>query len=220
MNDQSPDQRIGNLIRIGTIAEVQLKPARVRVACGGLTSGWLQWLELRGGTTTTWNPPTVGEACLWLSPSGETESGKVIVFAADNAQISADKNKHITKYPDGATLIYDHAEGALSANGIKTALIDASTKTTLKTPETHITGNVTIDGNLLVKGTGTIQGLLTYLAGMSGQGGAGGGTEISGTFAHTGDFSNTGTLSSNGVVLHLHIHGGVIAGGASTGAPK
>lgn len=52
---------VHNLIRLGTIAEVDHSHAQVRVQSGELLTNWLPWLEARAGTTRTWSAPTVGE---------------------------------------------------------------------------------------------------------------------------------------------------------------
>ena len=49
---------IHNLIRLGTIAEVDHARARVRVQSGELLTNWLPWIEARAGTTRDWDPPT------------------------------------------------------------------------------------------------------------------------------------------------------------------
>ena len=106
------------------------------------------------------------------------------------------------EYPDGAVITYNHTSGHLSVQGIQTLTIEAGTHVTLDAPATTVTGTL------------TVQGLLTYQAGLAGTGG-GAGTTISGSITQTG-----GTLSSNGIVLATHTHGGVRAGGDSTGGPQ
>lgn len=207
-------RRLESLIRYGTIAEVQMKPPRVRVQSGGLTSAWLPWLSLRAGATREWDPPTVGEQCVVISPSGDPSTGFAMVglFSDANPAPSSSPDEHVRDYPDGARIAYNHATGALSATGIKTAMVQADEKCTIDCPENEITGN------LLVKGTLTSEGLLTYKAGMAGQGGAGGGTTISGPINHTGNLTNSGMVSSNGVALSTHTHPG--DSGGTTGAPQ
>lgn len=47
MNDLANLARlIENLIRLGTIAAVQMKPPRVQVKTGTLTTGWLPWVAV------------------------------------------------------------------------------------------------------------------------------------------------------------------------------
>lgn len=212
-----------NIIRVGTIHSVDHVECRVRVQTGHLITDWLRWFENRAGQTTTWNPPTVGEQCIVLSPSGEIAQG-LVIYGAPSQVIdtpSHSPDEHVTRYPDGTTLTYDHAAGlhkasypdgasisyhhpssALQASGIATGIVQAATSITLDTPLTHITGKCVIDG------------LLTYLNGLAGTGGANNNT-ITGSFTHT-----DGNLSSNGVVLHSHTHTGVQSGGSNTGEPS
>lgn len=194
---------IENLIRVGTIADVDHAAARCRVASGELLSEWLPWIERRAGNTLTWDPPTVGEQVLVLSPSGEPAGGIVLtgIFCTAHPAPSASPTEHVIDYPDGARIAYDHASGALTASGIQTATIEAAVSVTLDTPLTHCTGKLTVDD------------LLTYGNGIAGTGGENNNV-ISGEFTHAG-----GNLSSNGIVLHTHTHTGVVAGGDNTGGP-
>ncbi|MBM3114962.1 phage baseplate assembly protein V [Jeongeupia naejangsanensis] len=209
-------RRLESLIRTGTIAAVDHAGALCRVQTGGLKSEWLQWITLRAGTTRTWSAPTVGEQCLVLSPSGETAAGIVLVglYSDANPAPSGSPDEHLTQYPDGAVIRYNHAAGALDVTGIKTAKVEASDKVTVDSPTSEFSGDVLIKGDLVVKGKATIEQLLSYLAGLAGSGGsAGGNSRITGDFIHEG-----GQLSSNGVVLHLHIHLDSLRG--STSAPQ
>jgi phage baseplate assembly protein V len=221
-------RRLESLIRTGTIAEVDLAGPRVRVASGGLTTNWLPWLELRAGATRTWNPPTPGEQVVLLCPSGEPGTGIVLGALESTAHPVPDSSPstHVTLYPDGARISYDHASGALTATGIKTGMVQASQKVTVDVPETEITGNVTIDGDLLVKGKGTITQLLSYLAGLSGKAGAGGGSVIQGPITQTGGSLSTdggvkaaGDVTAGAISLQGHTHAEHGTGGGITGAP-
>ena len=111
--NQSADinRRLESMIRLGTIAAVDHGAARCQVKTGGLVTEWLPWLERRAGTTRDWDPPTVGEQCLLLSPSGEPGAGIVLTGIASNANPmpSGDKNKQVRNWPDGARHHYDHA---------------------------------------------------------------------------------------------------------------
>ncbi|MDF8362020.1 phage baseplate assembly protein V [Achromobacter anxifer] len=184
---------LSNLIRIGTVFAVDLsaRPAKVRVSTGGLQTDWLQWREARAGSTTTWNPPTTGEQVIILCPGGDPAAG--IVLAGLNSDAipapSDSPDEHVTVYPDGARIAYNHSAGALTATGITTLTAEVADTSTLKCPDIKLDGNVTVTG------------LLTYLAGMSGRPGKGNTTKITGTVTH-----EDGILSSNGVVLHTHRH--------------
>jgi phage baseplate assembly protein V len=212
-------RRLESLIRFGTIAAVQMEPPRVRVHSGALTSTWLPWLSFRAGTMRTWCPPTEGEQCVLLSPSGDTTTGLVLVglFSDHHPAPSSSPDEHLTVYPDGARVRYNHATHALEVTGIATALVQAAEHVTVDCPQSTFTGDVHIQGNLTVSGETLLKSLLTYLAGLSGQGGANGRTIIQGQIDHQGDFANTGSLSSNGVVLGKHKHP---VFGSTTGEPQ
>jgi len=198
---------IANIVRTGTVFAIDLaaQPPAVRVQDGAWESGWLQWVELRAGTTKTWNPPSLGEQVIALCPGGDTAAGYALTSLNSDANPapSTSGDEHLTIYPDGARVAYNHATGALTATGIKSGLIDASTQIVLRAPE------IVLDGKT------TVTDLLSYLAGLSGRDGKGNTTAITGNITH-----KDGDLSSNGVVLHRHDHGGVIRGGDRTEPPR
>lgn len=217
-------RRLESMIRIGTIAEVRhTAPPACTVATGGLTTTWLPWLELRAGKTKTWNPPTIGEQCVLLCPSGDPAQGIVLygIESSKNPAPGSSPDETLTVYPDGARISYNHASHALVASGIETALIQATSLVKVDCPETETTGNLTVGGNLIVTGTSTLKsktdviGPLSYAAGLSGQGGVGGSTTITGPIKHSG-----GELSSNGVVVDNHTHDKVKEGVDRSGGPK
>lgn len=229
-------RRLENLIRIGTILDVDHDAVRVRVKSGELETQWRPWIELRAGQTTTWNPPTIGEQCILFSPSGEPAGGIVLVGIDSDAiePPSHSPDDHVTKFPDGTVLRYDHEAGIheaiypdgaeirynhhtshLSATGIITGLVQAETSITFDTPLTHITGKCVIDD------------LLTYNNGLAGFPGTNG-SEIEGDIRHRdGAHTQTnidqvgtgGKIVSNGKQLDTHVHTGVYPGGSNTGGP-
>ena len=209
-------RRIENMIRLGSIAEVDLAAVRVRVASGGIVTGWLPWMHARAGATADWDPPTVGEQVIILSPSGDTAVGIVMTGINSKAHPapSASPDQCLRAYPDGARITYDHKAGALSATGVKTARIEASESCTVDCPSSTFTGDVEVMGAM------TVNGLLTYKSGMSGQGGSArsAGTVIKGPINHNGAFTNQGSLSSNDISLSGHTHPG--DSGGTTGAPQ
>mgnify|MGYP001627780685 CR=1 FL=1 len=107
---------LNNLVRIGTIAEVDHQAARARVQAGDNLTGWQKWITLRAGTTQEWDPPTVGEQVLLLSPGGDLAQGVIIagLFTRNEPSASADEHKRV--YPDGATITYDHVKKELVAS--------------------------------------------------------------------------------------------------------
>ncbi len=206
MNDFSDlSRRIESLIRPGAIAEVDLARARVRVNSGGLTTDWLPWFAIRAGDTRDWNPPTVGEQCVVLAPSGDPATGFVLtgLFSGAHPAPSHSGDERLVEYPDGARITYNHATGALSASGVRTVFVEAADHVTIDCPDTACTGDMLIKGNLLVEGIITASGWR-----MGSNGGGGGEMVLIGNITHRGRFTNTGSLSSNGVELSSHSHGG------------
>ena len=108
---------ISNLIRTGTVAEVDHATARVRVTIGELLTAWLPWLEQRAGTTRTWSPPTVGEQVAVLSPGGDLAAAIVLTGIYRQAHPAPSQSADVwhTVMPDGAVIEYDHAAHRLLA---------------------------------------------------------------------------------------------------------
>lgn len=199
---------INNLIRTGTVLEVNLQDGLCRVQTGELQTTWLNWLTSRAGRTRTWWAPSVDEQVLLLSIGGDLTTAFVLpgIYSDANSAPSASADAlHIT-FPDGAVIEYEPETSALTVSGIKTAdvtasdsitttvplvLVKASTRITLDTPEVVCTNKLTT-GTLEVQKGGTMKGNIT----------------------HTG-----GSLSSNGIVVDTHQHNGVKSGSDNSGGP-
>jgi phage baseplate assembly protein V len=232
---------LANIVRVGTIADVDhgSTPPLVRVQLSGsVTSDWRPYLELRAGKTGTWNPPTVGECVLFLSPNGLTEGGIALpgLPTQSHPTPSSDPNKTVTKYPDGAVFEYDHTahklKVTLPADG--TADIEVPDAITVKCKTADVTASesakvhsqeITLDAPMnIVTGQLVVLGLLTYTAGMAGSGvGPGGKTaQIDGDMALInghGLSTDGGDIVAGDISLlgHGHIEedaGGRTAGGA------
>ena len=156
---------IENLIRLGTIAAVDhgsltdQRPARVRVQSGELLTGWLPWLTLRAGSSREWDPPTLGEQVLLLSPSGQTTQG-IVLCGLFSQLLPANGDRadlHRRSYPDGAVIEYDSQAHRLSAvlpQGGVTQLTSTG-GITIVGPITH-QGDYTQTGNQKVTGQVTV----------------------------------------------------------------
>lgn len=208
------NRKIANLIKQGTVAEVDVAKGRVRVKHGELVSDWLPYFVPAAGGVSVHRPPSVDENCIILSPSGEPAAGLVLCGMASQAhsQPSQSADETVVKFPDGAIAKYNHASSAMEITGIKTGQVVAAKSITLDTPDVVCTGNLTVQKQT------TSVGLLTYTSGMSGSNGEGGSTTITGNFTHEGAFVNTGSISSNGITLDTHTHPG--DSGGNTGAPQ
>ncbi len=157
-------RQIQNLIRLGTIADIDHGAKRVRVNTGELKTGWLPWIVGRAGETRTWNPPTIGEQVAIFSPGGDLAAGIVMpaLYSDDYDNPSSSANKHKTEYPDGAVIEYDH-----SAHTLIATLPEGSSATitadlvTSDAPETVCTGNLTVHGDMNILGVSHASGTIT-----------------------------------------------------------
>lgn len=199
---------LNNMIRTGTVLEVNLQDGLCRVQTGELQTTWLNWLTPRAGRSRTWWAPSVGEQVLLLSIGGDLTTAFVLpaIYSDEHPAPSASADAlHIT-FPDGAVIEYEPETSALTVSGIKTATVTASEsavvtvplvtvkasqKITLDTPEVVCTNKLTT-GSLEVQQGGTMSGDIT----------------------HSG-----GTLSSNGIVVDTHQHNGVKSGSDNSGGP-
>lgn len=205
-----------NLIRLGTIAQVEGAKARVQLG-PKLTTEWLKWTTRRAGSTRTWSAPTVGEQVIVFSPGGDLTRG-IIVPALYSQAFDAPETSdtiHTTHYPDGAVVQYDHAAHALTATlpgGTATITAD---KVTSDAPSTICTGDVTIMGNLIVKKSATVIGATALNGGVNAKAGAAGGVAV----AVQGSVKASDDVLAGAISLVKHQHGGVRAGSDQSGGP-
>lgn len=128
-------RRLANLIRTGLVEEIDHASALCRVRTGDLVTDWLPWFARRAGETATWSPLTVGEQVMILSPSGELSAGYVLtgLYSDSVPAPSEDPAEHITEYPDGCVVHYNHETHTLEATGLKIAHLQASESVTVDT---------------------------------------------------------------------------------------
>lgn len=150
-----------NLIRYGTIAAVQMKPPRVRVKTGSLTTTWLPWIALRAGADREWNPPTENEQVLLFSPSGQLANGVVLTgLFSDHIPANGDREGlHRVTYRDGTVIEYDSIAHHLNAT-----LADGGTTNLVSPGGINFIGNITHQGNYTQTGNQHITGKVTVTA--------------------------------------------------------
>lgn len=151
MNIADLARLIENIVRLGTIAEVQMQPPRVKVKSGTLTTTWLPWLALRAGADREWDPPTTGEQVVLLSPSGHLAQGLVLtgLFSDLIPANGAREGLHRRTYRDGAVIEYDSIAKHLRATLPGSAEVNATGDITL-TSASNIT--IAADGNVAISG--------------------------------------------------------------------
>ncbi|MCR3881048.1 phage baseplate assembly protein V [Klebsiella quasipneumoniae] len=179
-----------NVVRTGTVTEIDEGKWRVRVQSGELETTWLRWNAQRAGAFKVWVPPSIGEQVWFLCLGGNTDVAFIggSLYSAENPAPGTSPNEMVVTAPDGAMFRYNAEAGALQVTGIKTATIEASVKITLDTPEVECTS------------------LLTTRSLNVREGG-----EMHGNITHTG-----GAFTSNGVQVDDHNHGAVERGGSWT----
>ncbi|WP_431002169.1 phage baseplate assembly protein V [Klebsiella pneumoniae] len=183
-----------NVVRTGTVTEIDEGKWRVRVQSGELETTWLRWNAQRAGAFKVWVPPSIGEQVWFMCLGGNTDVAFIggSLYSADNPAPGASRNEMVVTAPDGAKFRYDAEVGALQVKGIKSAVVEASVKITLDTPEVECT-NLLTTKNLNVTEGGEMHGDIT----------------------HTG-----GAFTSNGVQVDDHNHGEVERGGDWTVGTK
>lgn len=147
-----------NLIRFGIVAAVQLVPPRVQVQTGGLKTTWLPWLAWRAGEDQEWDPPTVGEQVLLLSPSGQLANGVAVTGIFSDA-VPANGERaglHRRTYADGAVIEYDSVAHHLAA-----VLPDGGTTELVSAGGIRIVGDITHEGNYTQTGNQDVTGTVT-----------------------------------------------------------
>lgn len=190
------NRRIENLIRFGTIAEVDLSNATARVQSGAILTDFLPFLTLRAGATATWSPPTVGEQCVVLAMSGELTTACVLVGLYTQNAPSHSADEHVIKFADGAVIKYNQADGALSVTGIKSAQITAAQVINIDCPTVNIKGNV------------NIQGAITTTDGAGGAGNItiSGNVKVKGNITNDGSIAAKGDVKAGNISLQNHTH--------------
>lgn len=154
MAQDTTEHMAGEMIQRGTIASVDHDAETCTVTIGDLTTGELPWFAAHAGGVAIWCPPTVGEQCAVLAAEGDLENGLVIpgLYCDDFPPPSRLPDVVHIQFPDGSTIIYDHAAHAMTltlADG--TLAISASGGVTITAP-LAITGDVSITGNVTVSG--------------------------------------------------------------------
>ncbi len=181
---------ITNLIRTGTVSEVDTVNWLCRVKTGELETNWINWLTLRAGNTRTWWQPSIGEQVVLLSLGGNLETAFALPAIYSDAFPPPDysENGSTTVFNDGGWFQYEPDTGQLLIKNIKSVRIEAADGIQLITDQLGVDASQTlINSQTVMNGAVTQRG---------------------------------GDMSSNGVVVDKHKHGGVKSGGDTSGGPQ
>jgi phage baseplate assembly protein V len=208
-----------NLIRFGTVADIDHDAQRVRVLVGKNTTTWRPWITSRAGDAQTWFPPSMGEQVIVLSPEGDFANAAILpaIYSDKYKSPSTNPAHHTTRYKDGTVVQYDSAAHTLTAtlpDGTSVTL--APGKVTSNAEDTECTGNLLVQKNLVVNQNLTVNGMSALNAGMNVKAGKAGGPAA----VVQGIIQATMDVVAAGISLVKHPHGGVKKGEDESGGPK
>ncbi len=159
MNIADIARLLENIVRFGTVEAVQMQPPRVQVKSGNITTAWRPWLNLRAGADREWDPPTIGEQVVLLSPSGNLAQGVVLTgLFSDLIPANGEREGlHRRTYRDGAVIEYDSIAHRLRAILPEGGITDITSTggINITGPINHV-GDYTQQGNQAVTGTVTV----------------------------------------------------------------
>ncbi|UTW43221.1 phage baseplate assembly protein V [bacterium SCSIO 12844] len=208
------ERRLANLIRIGTVAQIDPIRARVKIQAGAILTTWLKWMTQRSGDCLTWWSPSLGEQVVILSPSGELNNGVVLPSIYTNNQPSADLKLDHKVYSDDTTISYSYADKKLTINCVGNIDVTAASSVNVTCNNVNVKAQsiyancpmTTITGNVLVKGS------ITYQSGLYGSNSKGGSTaSIQGALNVI-----NGDITADNISLKKHTHQGDSGGVTST----
>ncbi|MEM4987647.1 phage baseplate assembly protein V [Collimonas sp. H4R21] len=160
-----------NLIRFGTIADIDHDAQRVRVQVGKNTTTWRPWINMRAGDAQTWFPPSLGEQVIVLSPEGDFTQAAILpaIYSDKFKSPSSNPAYHTTRYSDGAIVQYDRESHTLSATlPDGTSVTAAPGLVTSNAEDTICTGNLTVKKNLTVEGFAALNAGMNVKASKAG----------------------------------------------------
>lgn len=132
-------RRMANVIRVGTISEVDTLTAKARVKLtDGLVTGLLPWMT-EAGHVSKWRSPSVGEQVILLAPNGSLEQAVIIggLFSRANAPVSSALAETHLSFSDGTVLKYDE-----NSHFLKIEMSQGNVE--IKAPEVKIDGKLTV----------------------------------------------------------------------------
>ncbi|EHU2214543.1 TPA: phage baseplate assembly protein V [Acinetobacter baumannii] len=201
------NRRLENLIRFGKIKTVN--PSNpiplVTVDLDDIVTPEIRFFNACSGDDSTWDPPSLDEEVMVISPCGEIGPTSVVFYGLYNNEHPApsdDLNKKIRVFADGCIIAYDIAAHHLSAilpSGGK-AIVTADGGIT-------VNGDTTINGNLQINGS----------TAMTGNNTVGGSQLVQGSSHSTGAFSTEADVKAGSISLKEHKHPG--DSGGTTGGP-
>jgi len=143
------------MIRVGTVASVDLASARITVTYGDpdgeeVESPPLHWCFMASGETRIWCPPSVGEQGILFSPEGDIAAAIFLPgITRDDFPPAGSTRENVIEFADGARIAYDPEAHVLTAS------LPAGSTANIIADQLNITGNIAVTGDVTVSGTVT-----------------------------------------------------------------
>lgn len=138
------NRRIENLLRLGTIAELDTAARQVRVRSGNLLTDWLPWPAEIGRNYIRWRPLRQGTQVILGCISGEPEQATIIgmLYTQTINSPSTDPDVDLIQFDDGTRIQHN--------SKTHTTTVQSAGDMTI-----HAAGNLglTADGNIIINGT-------------------------------------------------------------------
>lgn len=123
INSAELHRQLNNLLRLGTIDQVDHAKQLLRVKTGDLLTDWLDWPAEIGRNYRRWRPLRVGTQVLLASPTGDPAQAMIIgmLYSNDIPTPSDDPALDLIQFDDGSYmkhnadsgLVHIHAAGDL-----------------------------------------------------------------------------------------------------------
>jgi phage baseplate assembly protein V len=150
---------ISNMIRVGSVVELDTEKGLVKVRAGGVVSDWIHFAADRAGPVRRWNPPRPGEQVVIACPGGELEHGVVLgsIYQDKYPHGGTSKYQDRTVYPDGSVVEFNAETHTLTVTAAKegkvvinckNAEIKATGELKIDTPTAKFTGDIKADGDV------------------------------------------------------------------------
>ncbi|MDA9573342.1 phage baseplate assembly protein V [Rickettsiales bacterium] len=149
-------KRLSNIIRIGTIFEINHQTAKARVKVGELETDFLPWANSNSGSNNSWNPPEIDEQVIILSPSGDLSQAVILPSFYKNNASDSDQNIKSITYQDGSKISFNVSSGTLDLDLKGDVTIKVVGNANIESDNINITAssNITLDGDVDLGGSG------------------------------------------------------------------
>lgn len=147
MDTADLNRRLENLLRLGTIAEVDHAARKVRVQSGELTGNWLDWPAEIGRNYKRWRPLREGTQVLIGCISGDPAQAQIIgmLYTDAIASPSTDEEIDLIQFDDGSYIKHNHTARLLEFHSAGELKLSGE-QITIVGPVTQSGGDMTSDG--------------------------------------------------------------------------